>query len=496
MKYFIGIDLGTSGVKSLLMSEAGAVIGTAYRGYDIIKLKVSFAEQDMDVLWEKTVETLQELVRLFPGEASAVEGVSFSGQMHGLIAVDEKGIPLRNAIIWADQRTEKQIEYIYETINADRYKNTIGNAVSTGFLLSSLLWLRENEPDVFARVNCVMFPKDYIRFKMCKEFGTDVSDASGSAIFDISKREWAWDFIDALNIPRSIFPKVSYSAEIAGGITSECSQATGLKKGIAVAFGGGDALIVSVGNGIVSPGLLGVNIGTSAQILTATDTAVYDSKFRTNTFCHAAKDRWLFLGAQLSGGVALKWLKNQILSIDNYKAMDEKAQSAPPGSEGLVFLPYLSGERTPYNNPNARGIFFGLSLKHDNSHMIRSAMEGIVFSLKQSLEIMESVGVEYGKIIASGGGAQSDVFLQMQADILDCEIYTNTVSEQGCMGAAITAAIATGVYKNFEEACSKIVVLSEKVIEPKLENKSLYSDSYNIFKQLYDKNKTLFSAQG
>ncbi len=492
MKFYIGIDLGTSGVKALLMREDGKVLGTAYRGYDIIKEQTMYAEQNMELLWQETTSVLKELVEKYPQESSLVDGISYSGQMHGLVVVDKEGNLLRNAIIWADQRSEEQIRHIYEIIGEGRYKEKIGNALSTGFMITSLMWIKENEPDIFERIGKILLPKDYIRYMMCSEIGTDVSDASSGAIFDIENGDWAWDFIEQLDMPKDIFPKVSYSLEVAGKLSAGCAKKTGLREGIKIAYGGGDTLMVGVGNGIVKPGILATNIGTSAQVSTAIDKAAWDSSFRTNTFCHVDRELWLLMGAHLSGGVALKWMKNQILEEADYDEMTDLASKVEPGCEGLVFLPYLSGERTPYNNPNARGIFFGLSLKHEKSHMIRATMEGIVYTLKQSLEIMEELGVKYERVIASGGGARSDLFLQMQADILGREIYTNSESEQGCVGAAITAAIASGAYESYEEACKKIVRWSEKVIKPNKEMQKKYEKSYQIFKQLYVKNESLF----
>ncbi len=492
MNHYIGIDIGTSGVKALLMGVDGATIGTAYRGYDIIKEQTMYAEQDMELLWEKTVVVLKELVEKFPQESTQVDGISYSGQMHGLVVVGKNGELLRNAIIWADQRSEEQIKHIYEVIGEQRYKEKIGNALSTGFMVTSLMWMKENEPEVFRQIGHVLLPKDYIRYRMCGKIGTEVSDASSGAIFDLKQGDWAWDFIEELQFPKEVFPKVSFSSEVAGELSEDCAKEIGLKAGIKIAFGGGDTLMVGVGNGIVKPGILATNIGTSAQVSTAIDKATWDTAFRTNTFSHVDRNLWLLMGAHLSGGVALKWLKNQILEEADYDEMTALARQVEPGCEGLVFLPYLSGERTPYNNPNARGIFFGLSLKHEKAHMIRATMEGIVYTLKQSLEIMEELGVNYDRVIASGGGARSELFLQMQADILGREIYTNSENEQGCVGAAITAAIAAGTYKNYEEACEKLVKWNETVVKPNPETSAQYEKSYQVFKQLYTKNESLF----
>ena len=280
-------------------------------------------------------------------------------------------------------------------------------------------------------------------------------------------------------------------SEIIASIYDKMKE-TGLKEGIKIAYGGGDTLMQGVGNGIIRPGVLAANIGTSCQISGGFNEPLYDEKFRTNTFCHVKEDLWMLMGAHLSGGVALKWLMNNILEMGSYDEMTSLAATVPAGSEGLVFLPYLSGERTPYNDPNAKGIYFGMTLKHERAHMIRSTMEGIVFGLRTSIEIFKDLGIEYHKIIASGGGARGKLFLEMQADIFDCEIYTNQGNEQACIGAAITAAIAAGEFGNYEEACDKLVHMKDTIVTPNHENQKYYEEQFAIFRELYGHNADLF----
>ena len=281
-------------------------------------------------------------------------------------------------------------------------------------------------------------------------------------------------------------------SEIIASIYDKMEE-TGLKEGIKIAYGGGDTLMQGVGNGIIRPGVLAANIGTSCQISGGFNEPLYDEKFRTNTFCHVKEDLWMLMGAHLSGGVALKWLMNNILEMGSYDEMTSLAATVPAGSEGLVFLPYLSGERTPYNDPNAKGIYFGMTLKHERAHMIRSTMEGIVFGLRTSIEIFKDLGIEYHKIIASGGGARGKLFLEMQADIFDCEIYTNQGNEQACIGAAITAANAAGEFGNYEEACDKLVHMKDTIVTPNHENQKYYEEQFAIFRELYGHNADLFS---
>lgn len=492
MHYYMGIDLGTSSVKSLLMKENGEILGTAQEGYDIIKPEQQYAQQDMNLLWQATCKTIQRLLGNYPEARDSIKGIGYSGQMHGLVMLDKNGTLLGDAIIWADQRSGEEIRDIYSVIPEEEYKQTSLNSVSTGFLISSLMWVKKHEPKTYANISKVMLPKDYLRYKMCQELGTDVSDASGTAIFDTKNRQWAWKFIDRLGLEREFFLPCHEAYEIAGEVTPAGEKETGLRAGTKLVYGGGDTFMQAVGNDIVSPGTLSSNIGTASQLSCSLSEPLYDQKYRTNTFCHIREDRWLLMGANLSGGVALKWLMNNILDMQSYDDMTALAETSPVGSGGLLFLPYLSGERTPYNDPDARGIYMGLTLKHTKADLIRSTMEGIIFGLKNSLEIFQDMGVEYQRILASGGGARGLLFRQIQADMFGREIYTSTGKEQACVGAAITAAVGTKGYSSYEEACSKIIRLSEDVVIPNTENQKIYEERYQVYKELYPRNKELF----
>ena len=406
--------------------------------------------------------------------------------------VDREGRPIRDAIIWADQRSASAIEEIYGIIPREEYQAVSLNALSTGFLVSSLMWVKMNEPRNFARIARVMLPKDYLRLKMCGEWGTDATDASGALIIDTAKRDWAWEFIDRLGFPREIFPPCHESSEVAGEVTAACAAETGLRAGTPIVYGGGDTPMQAVGNGLIAPVTLTANIGTACQLAAILDAPRHDALYRTNTFCHICDSTWMLMGAHLSGGVALKWLRDQVLRMGSYDEMNAVAEQAPAGSEGLLFLPYLSGERTPCNDPNARGVWLGLSLKHSRAHMIRSVMEGIVLGMRNSLEIFEGLGVQYDRIIASGGGARGKLFKQIQADIFGREIYTNAGSEQACTGAALTAAVGVGAYANFREACERMVRYSDEVVSPNMENHRLYEERFQVYKEIYDHNKDLF----
>ncbi|MBR1673131.1 MAG: xylulokinase [Fretibacterium sp.] len=500
MRYFLGIDLGTSSVKSLLMDEGGGVAGVAQRGYDIQKPQRSWAEQDMVLLWGAVAETLRELMGKNPSLKGQIAGIGFSGQMHGLVALGRDGEPVRRAIIWADQRSQDALAQIAARI--PDYRGVTLNSLSTGFLLSSLLWVREHEPDVYERTRHVMLPKDYIRCRMCGEMGTDCSDASGTAAFNTAKREWAWDMIQRLGLDAGLFVPCHDSWETAGRVTRRCAEETGLPEGVPIVYGGGDTLVQAVGNGLTEGEAMISNIGTASQLLCLSEQPLHDPEFRTNTFCHAAPgsgprrerlNSWLLMGANLTGGVALKWLRG-ILGMDSYEQMTELAFRAAPGSEGLIFLPYLNGERTPWNDPNARGILFGLSLKHGREELIRSVMEGIVLAQRETLEIFRQMGLRFHRVIASGGGARSLLFRKIIASALGCEVITNAVQEQGCVGAAILAAVGTGAFSSIAEACARVVRFDREAVEPDPEWAGRYDGLFAKFHELYPANKTLFGG--
>lgn len=492
MRYLLGIDIGTSSVKSLLMGEDGTVAGIAKMEYDIKKPQQSWAEQSMEQIWEAAASSISALMGRFPEMKKNIAGISYSGQMHGLVMLDGAGREVRDTIIWADQRSGDSIERIYEAVPREIYHGVTKNALSTGFLVSSLVWVRDHEPQNYEKIKKVMLPKDYIRFRMCGQMGTDMSDASSTVVFDTAGRQWAWDLIDRIGLERSFFVPCYESWETAGTVTAKCAEKTGLPEGIPIVYGGGDTLVQALGNGMIAPGTVISNIGTASQLVTVAEQPVYDRKFRTNTFCHVDQNQWLLMGANLSGGVSLKWLKNQILYMESYDAMTELAAQSEPGSSGLFFLPYLSGERTPWNDPDARGIYFGLSLKHNRADMIRAAMEGIIYAQRCSLEIFREMGLSFDRVIASGGGAASQVFLEIIADQFGCEVVTSQIQEQGCVGAAMIAGVGTGVFSDYREACERIVRFSHEITEPDRDNQRLYAEGFRTFEALYPANRLLF----
>lgn len=489
-KCFLGVDIGTSSVKALVVTEKGQIVSSAQRGYDILKPDVKYAEQNPEQLWLSAKETIGCVVSEVGAER--IRGIGFSGQMHGLVMVDDKMRVLDNAIIWADQRSAEEIEQIYELAGKDALCDRTGNQLSTGFLLASLQWIKKHKKELYNQVYKVMPIKDYIRLKMTGEIVTDVSDASGTGAFDLEKRCWSREIIEATGHDMELFPPVAESCQIVGEVSADCAKDTGLREGTKVVAGGGDTLVQAVGNGMIEAGVLGSNIGTASQILSVAERPLRDAKYRTNTFCHSVPERWMLMGAHLSGGVALKWLKNQVLEMKDFNQMTRLAQDVQAGSEGLLFLPYLSGERTPVNDPGAQGIYLGFTLKHSRAHMIRSTMEGIVFAMKNSLELLREQQITYDKIIASGGAANSPLFMQIQADMYGQPVYKTMDSEQAGKGAAILAAVGVGEFGSIEEACREMVHFEKAYAEPIQENVEMYEERYKVYRQLYEKNKELF----
>lgn len=495
MKTILGIDLGTSSVKAMLLDIDNGVVDVAAQGYTVSMPHANYAEQAPEMWWEAAVTILKKLKERHGEAFDSIASIGFSGQMHGLVMTDDRGVPLRPAIIWLDQRSEKQLKEMNDKITPDEMAKILHNRAFTGFAFPSLLWIKENEPDTFRKIYKILHPKDYIRLKMIGKFGTDTSDASASLAFNVGKRDWAWDILKRFGLPESIFPECREATEVAGYITEECAKETSLRAGIPVIFGSGDQPAQSIGNGAVREGLIISNIGTGGQISTYAKQDVYDPGLRTHTFCHSIDHAYTVYGAALCSGMSLNWLKNKILHIKDFKLMSNMAGEIDSGSEGLIYLPYLSGERTPYMNPKARGMFFGLQLRHDNRHMIRSVMEGVAFSLKDSLEIFDEIGIKGDRIIASGGGASSDVWLQIQADIFEKAVYVSCEKEQACLGACIMAGAGTGIFSSVQEACDRYIKFDDKIYYPNRNQMVKYRTSYEIYRELYSRTKDLFETE-
>lgn len=491
----LGIDIGTSSVKAMLLDEENGRSYVAAREYDVVIPKKGFAEQDPETWWELLKEVLSELKYKDGNGFEKISSIGFSGQMHGLVMVDKDGRPVRNAILWLDQRSEKQLDEIKEQVSFQEMVSTTHNRPFTGFAFPSLLWVKENEPEVYDRCYKIMHPKDFIRLRLTGRFGSDMSDASSSSGFNVGGRDWAWDIMRRMGIDEDKLPECHEATETAGAVTAEAAKETGLKEGVTVVFGSGDQPAQSIGNGAVKEGIVISNIGTGGQIATYSAKDACDRYLRTHTFCHGIGKAYTIFGASLCSGLSLKWLKNNVVGAESYDVMSKMADEVPAGSEGLIYLPYLTGERTPHMNPKAKGIFFGMSLAHDRRHFARAVMEGVTFGLKDSLEIFNEMGLSVDRIIASGGGAKSSVWLQMQADIFEKEVIVCKVKEQACLGACIMAGIGEGVFADAEEAADKLVEFDDRVYTPSPETARKYRAAYSVFKKIYAANKELFEIE-
>ncbi|OME74111.1 xylulokinase [Paenibacillus sp. FSL A5-0031] len=489
----LGIDIGTSSVKSMVIDLSGHILGIAQQEYAINIPTEGYAEQDPETWWEIVCSTCSNAIRQSSKNGSEIKAVGLSGQMHGLVAIDASANIVRPAIIWCDQRTISQKEKVETLFSKEELGELIQNPVATGFQLLSLLWMQEHDQENYKKIYKVLTPKDYIRYRLTGEIGSEMSDASGTAAFSVAGKQWSFELLERVGIDPDLFPAVRYSWEVSGAVTQEAASQSLLCAGIPVVFGGADQPMQAVGNGIINPGVVSCTLGTGGQLLAPILQPTYDPKLRVHTYVHSVPDRWYLLGATMSAGLSLKWLAHNILKTQDFNILDESASQIHAGSEGLLFLPYLIGDRTPHMDPNAKGMFFGLQLNHRSDHMVRAVLEGVAYSQRDGLEIFKSLNVQIDRVIVSGGGARSPLWKQILADVFGQEVYTSSMTEHACVGAAITAAVGVGLYTSFEEACSGIIKMKEEPVVPNAANQNLYDNQYGLYKELYQKNKQLFA---
>lgn len=493
--YLIGCDIGTSGTKTVLFDENGTTVASALREYPLYQPFNGRAEQDPRDWWEATANGIHEVISVSGVDPKDVKGVGLSGQMHGLVMLDKNDEVIRPSIIWCDQRTGKQAEELTDLIGADRLIAVTANPAMTGFTASKILWVKENEPENFERCAKIMLPKDYIRYMLTGEFATEVSDASGMQLLDVPGRCWSKEVLDKIGIREDQLGKVYESCEVTGKVTSAAANKTGLTKGTVVVGGAGDQAACGIGNGIVKEGIISATIGTSGVVFAHTDKLSIDPQGRVHTLCHAVPGAWHIMGVTQAAGLSFKWLRDTcfpdtistsfLLRKDPNALLDMYAEKIPAGSNGLIYLPYLMGERTPHLDPDARGVFFGLSAIHTRADMIRAVMEGVTYSLCDCLNIIRGMtGSEPEKIYASGGGGSSPLWRQMMADAFNAGISRNNSKEGGALGVAILAGVGAGMYKSVPEACDALI--SEKdVTKPIAENTAVYAKYYDLYTRLY-----------
>ena len=484
MKHLLGLDIGTTGAKALLSDERGTVLATSTAEYPLFAPFPLWSEQNPADWWRGAQEAIRAVLVKAGVAGESVAGLGLTGQMHGAVFLDAMGEVIRPALLWNDQRTAAECEEIMKRVGATRLIELAGNPALTGFQAPKILWLRNHEPDNYARLAQVLLPKDYIRLKLTGVSASDVSDAAGTLLLDLRTRDWSEEILRALDIHRAWLPKVFEGPEVTGALLPEVAVAFGFPAGLPVIAGGGDNAAAAVGTGVVRAGVVSSSIGTSGVLFAHSDSIALDPQGRLHTFCHAVPGRYHLMAVTLSAGGSFRWLRDALGASQTYDELTAQAATVPPGCEGLLFLPYLTGERTPHLDPLARGAFVGLTARHTTAHLIRAVMEGVVFSLRDGLEIMRGLGVPLEQIRATGGGGRSPLWRQMQADIYGVEVVTLAADEGPAYGAALLAGVGADVFANVNEAVDRCVSATGRT-QPDDGNQSHYERAYAIYRKLY-----------
>ena len=490
MPYLLGLDIGTSGAKALLCDQDGRVHATATAEYPLSAPFPLWSEQDPADWWRGARVALRDAVAQAGVDTAQIAGLGLTGQMHGAVFLDERGAVIRPALLWNDQRTAAECDEIAERVGARLLIAIAGNPALTGFQAPKILWLRNHEPERYARLAQVLLPKDYIRLLLTSVSATDASDAAGTLLLDLHERDWSDDILQKLEIPRAWLPRVFEGPQVTGALLPEVAHELGLPAGLPVVAGGGDNAAAAVGTGVVRSGIVSSSIGTSGVIFAHADAIALDPQGRLHSFCHAVPGLYHLMAVTLSAGGSLRWLRDALRESDSgtqalsYDEMSAAAAMVPPGAAGLVFLPYLTGERTPHLDPLARGAFVGLTARHSAAHMIRAVMEGVVFSLRDGLEIMRGLGLPIDQIRATGGGGRSPLWRQLQADIYGAEVATLAAEEGPAYGAALLAGVGAGLFASVGAAVDRCVSVVG-ITRPDPDAQARYDEVYAIYRELY-----------
>lgn len=498
----LGIDVGTTGSKAILMDEGGTVMATATHAYPMVTPHPLWVEQDPEDWWVATVASIREVLARSGTGATQIAAVGLTGQMHGLVLLDRVGHVLRPCILWNDQRTAPQCEEITRIVGVEALLKLTGNPVLPGFTAPKIRWVQQHEPDTFRQAAKVLLPKDYVRYRLTGTFFSDVSDASGTSLFNVGRRQWSPEMLQTLDIPQAWLPEVTESPVPSASISQEAAEATGMVPGTPVVGGAGDQAAQAVGTGIVQEGLASVTLGTSGVVFASSDVYRVEPQGRLHAFCHAVPGKWHLMGVMLAAGGSLRWYRDALGEVEcrtakgtgqsAYDLLLADAAEVPPGCEGLIFLPYLSGERTPHPDPHARGVFFGLTLRHRKPHLTRAVLEGVSFGLRDSLELMYGLGLAIQEVRASGGGAQSPLWRQILADVFGTKITTVNITEGAAFGAGLLAGVGVGIFASVPDACAKAVHLTGQVHPDAAVH--IYPDYYARYRALYPALASEFKA--
>lgn len=494
MAYVIGVDCGTSGTKTVLFDEAGKVIASQTIEYPMYQPKNGYAEQEPADWANAMIDTIKAVLAKSGVSKNDVIGVGISGQMHGLVMLDAEGKVLRRSIIWCDQRTEAEVEEMNKILGREKLIEITANPALTGWTAAKILWVKNNEPEIFEKCRHILLPKDYLRYILTGEFATEVSDASGMQLLDVANRKWSSEVCSALGIDMDMLATVYESCEVTGKVTAKAAELTGLNEGTIVVGGAGDNAAAAIGTGVAEDGKAFTTIGTSGVVFAHTSSIAIDPKGRVHTCCAAVPGAWHVMGVTQGAGLSLKWFRDNFceaeketakyMGVDEYFLMDKEAMTVPVGAERLLYLPYLMGERTPHLDPNARGMFFGLSAMHTKKHMLRAVLEGVSYSLRDCVEVFREMNINVADMMACGGGGSSPLWRSMLADLYNCPVKTVASKEGPALGVALLALTGAGVYSSVPEAC-KAVISTDKVQEPEAANVPVYESYYQLYREIY-----------
>ena len=491
MGLVLGIDSSTTATKAVLIDESGAVRGIGVAEYAFAVPRPLWSEQDPGLWWDGTVAAVRSVLASTGVTGADIEAIGLTGQMHGAVLLDEAGDVLRPAILWNDQRTSAECDAIRRSVGPERLVSITGNDALTGFTAPKLVWVREHEPDAWRRIAHVLLPKDYVRLRLTGEYAVDKADGAGTLLFDLAARDWSAEILSALEIDPAWMPRTWEGPEITGSITAEAAAATGLRPGTPVVAGGGDQAANAVGVGAVVPGVVALSLGTSGVVFATTDAPLFEERGRVHAFCHAVPGRWHMMSVMLSAAGSLRWFRDALAPGEEFADLAATAAEVPAGSDGLWFLPYLSGERSPYPDPFARGAFVGLTLAHDRRHLTRAVLEGVAFGLRDGLDLMVGAGMPApAQIRASGGGTASGLWRQILADVLGAEIATVNTVEGAAYGAGLLAAVGAGWYPSVEAAAASLVTATPAA-SPGLDS-AAYAEAHAVYRDLYPALAPLF----